>query len=121
MAQGSRIRLPVQVRSPGGDDPLQEEVATHSSILAWEIPWTEEPGGLIIHWVAKESDMTERLSTQACLLGNCKKTQVVSMGRGEPLEGRGWGNAGEIYRRWERHKAQFYLEVFLSGSCSSRG
>ena len=33
-------------RSLGWGDPLEEEVATHSSILAWEIPWTEEPGGL---------------------------------------------------------------------------
>ena len=31
---------------PGLEDPLEKEVATHSSILAWEIPWTEEPGGL---------------------------------------------------------------------------
>ena len=29
-----------------GEDPLEKEVATHSSILAWKIPWTEEPGGL---------------------------------------------------------------------------
>ena len=33
------------VRSLGGEDPLEEGVATHSSILAWRIPWTEEPGG----------------------------------------------------------------------------
>ena len=33
------------VRSLGGEDPLEEEMATHSSILAWRIPWTEEPGG----------------------------------------------------------------------------
>ena len=32
--------------SLGQEDPLEEEMATHSSILAWEIPWTEEPGGL---------------------------------------------------------------------------
>ena len=31
---------------PGREDPLEEEMATHSSILAWRIPWTEEPGGL---------------------------------------------------------------------------
>ena len=31
---------------PGSEDPLEEEMATLSSILAWEIPWTEEPGGL---------------------------------------------------------------------------
>ena len=34
------------VRSLGWEDSLEEEMATHSSILAWEIPWTEEPGGL---------------------------------------------------------------------------
>ena len=35
-----------QVRSPGWEDPLQKEMATYSSIPAWKIPWTEEPGGL---------------------------------------------------------------------------
>ena len=34
------------VRSLGWEDPLEKEKATHSSILAWKIPWTEEPGGL---------------------------------------------------------------------------
>ena len=36
----------MQVRSLGGEDPLEEGMATHSSILAWRIPGTEEPGGL---------------------------------------------------------------------------
>ena len=36
----------VLVRSLGWEDPLEKEMATHSSILAWEILWTEEPGGL---------------------------------------------------------------------------
>ena len=36
----------VWIQSLGCDDPLEEEMATHSSILAWRIPWTEEPGGL---------------------------------------------------------------------------
>ena len=35
-----------QIQFLGWEDPLEEEIATHSSILAWEIPWTEEPGGL---------------------------------------------------------------------------
>ena len=35
-----------RVPSPGQEDPLQEGMATHSSILAWRIPWTEGPGGL---------------------------------------------------------------------------
>ena len=37
---------PAWVRSLGGEDPLEKEMATHSSIPAWEIPWTEEPGRL---------------------------------------------------------------------------
>jgi len=36
----------MQVRSLGWEDPLEEEMATHSNILAWKIPWTEEPDGL---------------------------------------------------------------------------
>ena len=36
----------MQVQSLGQEDPLEEDVATHSSILAWSIPWIEEPGGL---------------------------------------------------------------------------
>ena len=36
----------MQVRSLGEEDPLEKETATRPSILAWEIPWTEEPGGL---------------------------------------------------------------------------
>ena len=51
-------RLPVMqetwVRSLGWEDPLEKKMATHSSILAWRIPWTEERGGL-------QSDTTERL------------------------------------------------------------
>ena len=35
-----------KVRSLGWEDPLEEEMATHSNILAWEIPWTEDPGEL---------------------------------------------------------------------------
>ena len=36
----------MQVQSLDGEDPLEQEMATHFSILVWEIPWTEEPGGL---------------------------------------------------------------------------
>ena len=49
---GSRVYLPMQkmqempVLSLGQENPLEEEMATHSSILAWRIPWTEEHGGL---------------------------------------------------------------------------
>ena len=46
----------MQVRSLGWEDPLEEELAIHSSILTWKIPWTEEPGS---PWIFKELDMTE--------------------------------------------------------------
>ena len=48
-AQWQRIHLPLQetpVRSPDQEDPLEKEMAAHSSVLAWEIPWTQEPEGL---------------------------------------------------------------------------
>ena len=43
---------------PELERPLEKEMATHSSILAWEIPWTEEPGGLYIVHGVSESDVT---------------------------------------------------------------
>ena len=46
-----------QVQSLGQEDLLEKETATHSSILAWEIPWTEEPGGLK-SMESQESDIT---------------------------------------------------------------
>ena len=51
----------MQVWSLGQKDPLEKEKVTHSSILAWKIPWTEEPSGLL--WGHKELDMTEQIST----------------------------------------------------------
>ena len=50
-----------QVRSLGQEDPLEKEMVTHSSILAWKIPWMEEPGRLYSPWGCKESEMTEWL------------------------------------------------------------
>ena len=49
------------VRSLGREDPLEEGMATHSNILAWRVPWTEEPGGLYSPWGHKELDTTEPL------------------------------------------------------------
>ena len=49
----------MQVQSLGWDDPLEEGMATHSSILTWRIPWTEKPGGLYNPRGHKELDMTE--------------------------------------------------------------
>ena len=41
------------VQALGQEDPLEEEMTTHSSIIAWRIPWTEESGGATVHIVAK--------------------------------------------------------------------
>ena len=62
-------RLPAmretQVQSLGWEDPLEKEMVTHSSTLAWKIPWTEKPGRLTVHGVAKSqtrlSDFTPSL------------------------------------------------------------
>ena len=50
----------MRVQFLGQEDPLKKEMATHSSILAWRIPWTEVPGGS--QSMGSESDMTERLN-----------------------------------------------------------
>ena len=52
--------MPMQetgIQSLGQKDPLEKDIATHSSIIAWEIPWTEEPGRLQ-SMGSQESDMT---------------------------------------------------------------
>ena len=58
-------RLPAmretRVQSLGQEDPLEKEMATQSSTLAWKIPWTEEPGRLYSPWGHKELDITEKL------------------------------------------------------------
>ena len=51
----------MRIGSLDWEDPLEEGMATHSSILAWEIPWTEEPGGL----QSKELDTTEQLNNSS--------------------------------------------------------
>ena len=59
------------VRSLGLEYPLEEDMATLTSIRAWRIPWTEEPGGLQSHQDFKEPDTAERLNEQVhdCFLG----------------------------------------------------
>ena len=75
MAQSSRIRLPTQetqVQSLGQEGPREKGMATHSSILAWKIPWTEEPGGLQsigLQGVGNNSQVTVTLSKSVNILG----------------------------------------------------
>ena len=67
--QGSRL-----LRSLGWEDPLEEEMATHSSILAWEVPWTEEPGGLESMGVIKSQT---RRSTPQDIFG--QRERILSL------------------------------------------
>ena len=69
----------MQVQSLGQEDPLEQQMATHSNVVFWKIPWTEEPGGLYSPWGHKELDTTEHAQTEAqtdralILLGNRRK------------------------------------------------
>ena len=66
MVKNLPAMLETRVQSLGQEDPLEKRMATHSSILAWRIPWTEDPGGLqSMGGGHKESDTTERLTPEA--------------------------------------------------------
>ena len=54
------------VQSLGQEDPLEEGMATHSSILVWEIPWTEEPGGLQSMGSQKRHDLATKQQPPSC-------------------------------------------------------
>ena len=63
-----------QVQSLNREDPLEKEMAAHSSILAWEIPWTEEPGGLQSMGSKKESHThTKRQLSDYTTTNDCIK------------------------------------------------
>ena len=78
-------RLPAvretQVQSLGWEDPLEKEMATHSSTLAWKIPWTEEPGRLQSHGVTKSQT---RLSEFTFLSGEQQYVHMTSRWRSKP-------------------------------------
>ena len=71
-----------RVGSLGQEDPLEEEMATHSSILAWETPWTEEPGRLHLMGLQKRHDLeikqlqqTKKHNFQTCLDENVHENE----------------------------------------------
>ena len=76
-----RIHVPVQetqeawVWSLGWEDPLEEEMATHSSVLAWRIPWTQKPGGLYSPWGHRVRHDSARTHHAPSILRN-KKWQM---------------------------------------------
>ena len=64
-------------RSLGQEDPLEKEMATHSSILVWKIPRTEEPAGYS-PWGHKESDMTEAAEHTSAFIHQVRSDQSLS-------------------------------------------
>ena len=62
MVKNSLAMQETRVQTLVWEDTLEKEMATHISILAWEIPWIEEPGGFTVLGVAKESDITWQLN-----------------------------------------------------------
>ena len=72
MVKNPSVKQETRVLSLGREDPLEEEMATHFSILTWRIPWTEEPGWAIVHGEA-ESDTTQRLNNNVLFLSKKKR------------------------------------------------
>jgi len=95
VAQWERIHLPMQkkqetgVQSLGQENPLEKEMATHSSILAWKIPWTEDPGGLQSigsHRVGHDcSDLAQRFTAEPWLNKVFPVETSLNIGAGKRL------------------------------------
>ena len=84
----------MQVQSLGQEDPLEKEMATHCSILAWEIPWTEEPGRLqsmgsqrVRHVFNKPSKVEIRLSGPDFLFRMMSVMRLTVMDASEQIPG----------------------------------
>ena len=80
VAQLCRICLPMQAMQVwplGQEDPLEEEMATHSCILAWEIPWTEDPGGLQSMRLQKSGTRLSDWTTAKCLSHTSRVTHRI--------------------------------------------
>ena len=72
MVKNPSVKQETRVLSLGREDPLEEEMATHFSILTWRIPWTEEPGWATVHGEA-DSYTTQRLNNNVLFLSKKKK------------------------------------------------
>ena len=73
------------VWSLGGEDPLEKEMATHTSVLDWKIPWTEEPGGLQSMGSQKSWDMAESTNTCTFTFIPCAKPGSWIQQKGRPV------------------------------------
>ena len=108
MAQWERTCLPTletqdtQVRSLTREDPLEEGTATHASILAWRIPWTEEPGGL--HSMGSQRVRHDWAGTHRQAMGHVLKRAMFKVT---------WG--------WVRNPWLFWVSVapYLARTCTA--
>ena len=67
----------MRVRNLGGEDPLEKDIATYSSIIAWRIPWTEEPAGL--HSIGSKSQIQLKQLSMRILEGSLRPTSLRSL------------------------------------------
>ena len=68
MVKNSTTVQETWVQFLGWENPLEKEMATHSGILAWKIPWTEEPGGGYSVWDCKGLDITDQIILSLSIL-----------------------------------------------------
>jgi len=74
---GTSDKEPVWVRSLGREDPPEEDMATHSSILAWRIPWTEGPDGLQSMGSHRVGHNRSDLTCKACIIGQISTSHFI--------------------------------------------
>ena len=108
-----------QAQSPGQEDPLQKVMATHSSILVWWIPWTEEPGRVqsmelkrvrhdwvtfTLHWITSEVSAVPKCLEPWNLNIRAVVSLLLLCGMGS-----GWKHMDSVYRMWLSHFLHFYV------------
>ena len=121
--------LETRVQSPAWEDPLEKEMATHSSTLAWKIPWTEKPGKLqsmgsqkvghnwanSLHFLSeqcKEIEENHRMGKTRKLfkkIGVTKWTFNAEMGMVQDLT-----EAEDMKKRWQEYTEELYKKVLMT-------
>ena len=118
-------RLPAaretQVWSLGWEDPLEKEMATHSSILAWKIPWTEEPGGLQSMWLQRvghdwDFTFTSQTGGQQDLIHLTTPDGLDNVGQEKPQH----PASGSVNMRIYFLKKQFIISLHFLNLCFPR-
>ena len=75
--QGKPTVQETGVQSPGREDPLENVMETQSSVLAWEIPWTEEPGGLQSTQLQSQMQLGQQTTTIIVVTGSGGRSQAL--------------------------------------------